>query len=148
MISDSRGSCSAILRPLNINTNLPEPRKFFKFDWLLSADKNNASFVKQRQGDELMPPKLVSFWLNEQGTIVTDQKAIDFLNRPYDDMVDNNIRVSDWPQLVSTFPEDQWKNSVLNAEKVAMKEIDNLLSGSTIQTYHKQLMSMHAVVLV
>jgi ATP-dependent helicase HepA len=147
-MSDSRGSCSAILRPLNISTNLPEPRKFFKFDWLLSADKNNVSFARQRKGDELMPPKLASFWLNEQGTIVTDQKAINFLNRPYDDNVDKNIRVSDWPQLTSTFPEDQWKSSVLNAEKVAMKEIDNLLSGSNIQTYHKQLISMHAVVLV
>jgi ATP-dependent helicase HepA len=148
LMSDSRGSCSAILRPLNISTNLPEPRKFFKFDWLLSADKNNVSFARQRKGDELMPPKLASFWLNEQGTIVTDQKAINFLNRPYDDNVDKNIRVSDWPQLTSTFPEDQWKSSVLNAEKVAMKEIDNLLSGSNIQTYHKQLISMHAVVLV
>lgn len=148
LMSDSRGSCSAILRPLNINTNLPEPRKFFKFDWLLSADKNNVSFARQRKGDELMPPKLDSFWLNEQGTIVTDQKVINFLNRPYDDNVDKNIRVSDWPQLNSIFPEDQWKSSVLNAEKVAMKEIDNLLSGSNIQMYHKQLISMHAVVLV
>ncbi len=148
LISDSRGSCSAILRTINTNTNLPEPRKFFKFDWLLLAYQNNASFVRQRKGDELMPPKLVSFWLNEQGTIVSDEKAIDFLNRSYDENVDKNIRVSDWPQLVSTFPEDQWKSSVLNAEKIARKEIDNLSSGSTIKAHHKQLISMHAVVLV
>lgn len=127
MQEDSRGVASAFLRIFD-KLRSPEPRIFFKLNWLVTATNPSDDLLHQRRGDEKYPPKIISQWLGEDGQPVSEQlQAI--LERPYesdgrgDGYQDLNLRANVWCEIEELIPAEDWKTTVLSVEQAGLEQV-------------------------
>lgn len=154
MQEDSRGVASAFLRIFD-KLPSPEPRIFFKLNWLVTASNSSDDLLHQRRGDENYPPKIISQWLGEDGRVVSEQlQAI--LERPYesggrgDGYQDLNLRANVWREIEELIPAEDWKTTVFSVEQAGLKQVVREIEkteGSVASEVSVQLVSVLAIVL-
>ena len=154
MQEDSRGVASAFLRIFD-KLRSPEPRIFFKLNWLVTATNPSDDLLHQRRGDEKYPPKIISQWLGEDGQPVSEQlQAI--LERPYesdgrgDGYQDLNLRANVWREIEELIPAEDWKTTVLSVEQAGLEQVGREIEkteGATECELSIQLVSVLSIVL-
>lgn len=154
MQEDSRGIASAFLRIFD-KLPSPEPRIFFKLNWLVTATSSSDDLLHQRRGDEIYPPKIISQWLGEDGQPVSEQlKAI--LERPYesesrgDGYQDLNMRANVWHEIEELIPAEDWKTTVFSVEQAGLERVVReieITDGRMASEMSVQLVSVLSIVL-
>ncbi len=154
MQEDSRGIASAFLRIFD-KLPSPEPRIFFKLNWLVTATSSSDDLLHQRRGDESYPPKIISQWLGEDGQPVSEQlQAI--LERPYesegrgDGYQDLNMRANVWHEIEELIPAEDWKTTVFSVEQAGLERVVReieITEGRMVSEMSVQLVSVLSIVL-
>ncbi|MAM89551.1 MAG: helicase SNF2 [unclassified Hahellaceae] len=154
MQEDSRGIASVFLRIFD-KLPSPEPRIFFKLNWLVTATSSSDDLMHQRRGDESYPPKIISQWLGEDGQLVSEQlQAI--LERPYESegrgggYQDLNMRASVWHEIEELIPAEDWKTTVFSVEQAGLERVVReieITEGRMASEMSVQLVSVLSIVL-
>jgi len=127
--NDSRGISAAHVRFLN--KGKMAATSFFCIEWLVVHQGEN-----QVVDDELFSPRVIRQWLTPEGKLVSNEKTIAFLDKPYNKSgefgyKDVNLRTERWVSIEEEFPENEWEalvNSVYQSGREKVNEVlnDNL----------------------
>jgi ATP-dependent helicase HepA len=148
--TDSRGVASAFLRVFD-KLPSPEPRIFFKLNWLVTASNRSDDLLHQRRGDESYPPKIISQWLGEDGQPVSEQMR-SILERPYesegrgDGYQDLNLRANVWHEVEELISAQDWEKTVFSVEQAGLEQVVRKTNVTAAPELNFQLVSMLSIV--
>lgn len=130
---DDRGSAFALWRVVD-SKDLSDGelhRVFFRFDYLIEAnfeEEEDASI--KRKADAAFPPTYKTLWI-DQDSVIPEVGLIDWLEEPYCNREDVNIRAEYWPLVLQTLGIQDWVGLCGQIRSVAestLREQTNLQS--------------------
>lgn len=157
--SDTRGTCSALIRKVNLN--LSEPKVYFGCFWMVSGAESNCSAMEQRLADERFPPRTIKHWFNSNGKFEENEQIVNkLLERPYRAKAlkqDEDVRYEDvamreehWNAMEEYLPAKEWPELVGqikgSAYSLVSREIEQSLNEN--ESIHYDLESITMVVVI
>jgi ATP-dependent helicase HepA len=147
---EERGIASAVLR---ITPGMGEEQKiFFRYDFLIEADVNTPA--QQRLADYLMPPQIMTLWLNQAGEHITDADVMTILDEPYSPQKRGgrhlNLNEQRWAQIAHCFSAKEWRtwcnDSYSMAQQLAVGQFaaQQALGLSRLEKYLSSALLHHA----
>jgi len=141
-----RGISSAVIH-VHKDKSFQDIEVFFKITHMLSGSDEVTTYAERRVLDEKFPPKVLSYWVTESGTIVAQKTPLcQYLGTNMFSRTKIKIEPEHWEQLeIEGYTPVHWSQLVNRAVGSVQSHLDE---QQQLDGYKTQLLSIYAFIMV